>query len=200
VIPDPRRWKRIAPSLLTTIRLLMGPLALWTAYDGLPRRIFVLCLVVAFVSDYYDGKLARRFDVSTPLTRRYDSITDLSFYLCILWCAWKLHPSVVLRFAWGIGAVLALDLLCHIASLARFGRLASTHCVSAKLWNVLLFASFIDLLSFGRAGGLLWLTIFWGCVAEAEALLIILSAPRWPSDVRGFLQARQLYRGAGHPL
>jgi len=178
---------RQVPFLLTTLRLFMAPLALWTVYAPGPRWVFVFCLIVAFVSDIYDGKLARRLGIATGPLRRYDSITDLIFYLSILWSAWTLYPRLVRRFAWGIALVLLLDASCHAVSFIRFGRPASTHCYSAKLWGILLFACFVDLLGFGRAGPLLWITIAWGCVADVESLLILLSARSWPSDVRGIL-------------
>jgi CDP-diacylglycerol--glycerol-3-phosphate 3-phosphatidyltransferase len=164
---------RQVPFLLTTLRLLMAP-----------RWVFILCLLIAFVSDIYDGIIARRLGVATSALRRYDSVTDLIFYLAILWSAWALYPQVVIHFRLGILFVLALDAACHAVSLIRFGRPASTHCYSAKAWGILLFASFVDLLGFSRAGPLLWITIAWGCVADLECLFILLSARAWPSDVR----------------
>jgi phosphatidylglycerophosphate synthase len=188
------------PWSLTTLRLLMAPLVLSALYGRLPRFIFVVCLIVAFVTDIYDGKIARRLGVTTPAMRRYDSLTDLAFYLSILWSAWILYPDVVRRFAWGIGAVLLLDAACHLTSFVRFGKPASTHCYSAKAWGILLFAAFAALLGFGMAGWLLWTTIIFGCVAEIESLIILLAANRWPSDVSSVFDAWRLYRTPVDPL
>ena len=186
---------RLIPVALTSLRLALAPMVLAAAFGHWPGAVFVICLVVAFVSDVYDGKIARRLGVATPALRRYDSLTDVAFYLSILFSAWMLYRAELRGFTWGIVLVLCLDFLCHLASLIRFGRPASTHCYSAKAWGILLFASFIDLLGFGEAG-LLWITIGWGCVADLETLMIILMAPTWPSDVRSVFHARRLWRSS----
>jgi CDP-diacylglycerol--glycerol-3-phosphate 3-phosphatidyltransferase len=67
--------KRHLPFALTTLRLLLGPLALVVAFCHWPRLIFLPLLVTGTLSDIFDGILARRYGVATPALRRYDSIT-----------------------------------------------------------------------------------------------------------------------------
>ena len=64
--------------MLTTLRLLLGPIALALRADECSTRwIYLPILIPATLSDIYDGILARRFGVATPALRRYDSITDV---------------------------------------------------------------------------------------------------------------------------
>src|ERR1700722_19811851 len=88
---------RFFPLVLTTLRLILGPVALTVAISGGPRWTYLLILVIATLSDIYDGILARRLGVATPALRRYDSITDLIFYLFILDVVWKLNRTLLIQ-------------------------------------------------------------------------------------------------------
>lgn len=66
------------------MRLLLGPIALACALTNVPRWIYLPILVAGTLSDIYDGILARSFGVATPALRRYDSVTDVIYYLFIL--------------------------------------------------------------------------------------------------------------------
>ena len=62
---------------------------------------------------------------ATPALRRYDSFADIVFCLAILGCIWILHPDVVWRYGWEIGAFLLLEVICNAVSFFRFGRMPS---------------------------------------------------------------------------
>jgi CDP-diacylglycerol--glycerol-3-phosphate 3-phosphatidyltransferase len=47
-------------------------------------------LVAGFLSDAYDGILARRLGVATESLRRLDSLADTLFYAAALAVAWRL--------------------------------------------------------------------------------------------------------------
>src|SRR5271169_534974 len=98
--------KRHLPFALTTLRLLLGPIALACALTNVPRWIYLPILITATLSDIYDGILARRFGVATPALRRYDSIADVIYYLFILAVAWRLCQPVVTANLWLIGLML----------------------------------------------------------------------------------------------
>ena len=59
--------------------------------------LFGVCLILAFLSDVFDGILARRLNVATPDLRRLDSIADSTFYLAALLAAllaaWHLYST-----------------------------------------------------------------------------------------------------------
>ena len=71
--------KRHLPFALTTLRLLLGPIALACAGMGAARLVFVPILVCGTLSDIFDGVLARRFGIATPALRRYDTETVISW-------------------------------------------------------------------------------------------------------------------------
>ena len=88
--------KRHIPFALTTLRLLLGPIALVCSFANVARIVYLAVLVVGTVSDILDGILARRFGVTTPKLRRYDSVTDVIYYSFILAVAWIVCRPAIL--------------------------------------------------------------------------------------------------------
>ena len=79
------RMKRHIPFALTTLRLLLGPVALLCAFSDVTRMVYLPILVTGTLSTIFStGFLRWRFGVN-PLRwlRRYDSITDVVYYLSL---------------------------------------------------------------------------------------------------------------------
>ena len=160
---------------------------------------FVVCLTLAVLSDIFDGILARKLGVSTPLLRRYDSAADVAFYLAVLWATWTVHPEIVRDYAWGICLLLVLEIACQGVSFLRSGMPPATHAYSAKLWGLCLFGTFVAILGFGAAKGWMELMIAVGCLADLEVIAIMLIAPAPAVDVPTIVHAVRLRRRAGGP-
>src|SRR5690349_10911686 len=100
-----------------------------------PAGWMLVILWAGMVSDILDGIAARRLGVQSPGLRRYDSQTDLVFWLSAAWCVWVLHPELVRSHAWAIGALLAVEAATYATSWVRFGRETCTHAWLAKAWG-----------------------------------------------------------------
>lgn len=176
--------KRHLPFALTTLRLLLGPVALACALTDVPRWVFLPILVAGTLSDIYDGILARRFGVATPALRRYDSVADVIYYLFILTATFLLCKPVVTQ-NWSLIALIVLSEATGIlVSYARFGKYPATHSYLAKFYGLCLLAALIALLVF-NAGS--WVVIALTVVAlvtnsEIIAIHLIMNTP--PVDVR----------------
>ncbi|MGE0742475.1 MAG: CDP-diacylglycerol--glycerol-3-phosphate 3-phosphatidyltransferase [Hyphomonadaceae bacterium] len=93
---EAQRPRSIIPTLLTLFRILMGPaiaaLVLWAASVVYSDRllagfIFALCVVLfvlAALSDWLDGWLARKLDAVTPLGAALDHAADKVLITCVL--------------------------------------------------------------------------------------------------------------------
>jgi CDP-diacylglycerol--glycerol-3-phosphate 3-phosphatidyltransferase len=187
-------WFRLAPLALTMLRLLLAPLVVCLAYAWPFGPAFVACLGVGLFSDVFDGILARRLGVATHALRRLDSAADIVFYLAVLWSAAVLYPAVLWAYAPGFGAVLALEAACQWVSFARSGRSPATHAYSAKCWVLFLFAASVALLGFGQSRGFMEAMIAVGCVADLEAIAILLVAPPPAVDIPSIFHAWRLRR------
>ena len=68
------------PLALTASRLVLGPVLLLVAWrHPEPGAWLAAGVVVGFLTDLFDGIVARRLNVSSPNLRRFDSQTDLVF-------------------------------------------------------------------------------------------------------------------------
>ena len=68
------------PYALTLLRLLLAPVLVWMVYAQAPGLAFAGVIVTAFVSDVFDGVVARKLGVATAELRLLDSRVDLVFY------------------------------------------------------------------------------------------------------------------------
>jgi len=177
------------PLGLTLLRAPLGPAMLAAAVYRPDRIFFGFCLTLAFLSDVFDGVIARRLDVVTPRLRRLDSVVDTIFYVCVAFAALRLYPAALEAHAKSIVALIALELTRYVIDWVKFRRVASYHMWSSKLWGLLLFIGFFALLVFGRAGWTLSVVIYAGIVADVEGLAIswVLSEPR--TDVASIVHA-----------
>ena len=177
------RMKRHIPFALTTLRLLLGPVALLCADENAPRIVYLPILVVGTLSDIFDGILARRFGVSTPRLRRYDSVTDAIYYLFILAAAVMLcRPAIVANIS-ALSLIIASEVIAIVVSYARFGNYPATHSYLAKLYGLCLLAALVALLTFDASGWVLKSLAAVALTTNAEIVAIHLMANSQPVDV-----------------
>jgi CDP-diacylglycerol---glycerol-3-phosphate 3-phosphatidyltransferase len=176
--------KRHLPFALTTLRLLLGPVALACALTNMPRWVYLPILATGTLSDIYDGILARRFGVATPALRRYDSVTDVIYYLFILVAAFVLCKTVITQNWLLIALILLSEAGCILISYIRFGKYPASHSYMAKFYGLCLLAALIALLVFNTGS---WTIIALAIVAltanlEIIAIHFVMNTP--PVDVR----------------
>ncbi|MGH7650221.1 MAG: CDP-alcohol phosphatidyltransferase family protein [Gemmatimonadaceae bacterium] len=184
------------PFALTLLRLLLAPVLVGLVYVGASGPAFAAVVLAAFVSDYFDGVIARRLGVATPELRHFDSRADLVFYATAAWTVWMVRPDVARSIAVPALVVIGLDVARHIFDFAKFGRDVAYHAWSSKAWGLSLALSLVLLLGFGIAGVFVWLAVWLGVLAQLEGLLISVILPRWTSDVSNFARALDLRRNA----
>ncbi len=189
-------FARHIPLGLTLLRALLAPVVLWLGFTSASPMGFAACLIAAFLSDYFDGVIARRLGVATPGLRRLDSAADSLFYIACVIVAWHLHPGAI-RERWPVLAVLAaLEVTRYVFDLVKFRREASYHMWSSKFWGLTLFIGFYALLVHGHTGVLVSLAVYAGIVADLEGLAISALLPRWQTDVPSFVHAIRLRQSA----
>ena len=180
------------PLALTALRALLAPVVVALALLWPRPWAFALCLVAAFLSDLFDGIVARRLGVATPALRRLDSGADSLFYVAALFAAWYLHPSVIAHHAVTLALLAALEVARYALDLLKFGREASYHMWSSKLWGLALFAGFLALLVGGDDGVAVTAAIVLGIVADLEGLAISCTLKAWKNDVPSIFHALRL--------
>jgi phosphatidylglycerophosphate synthase len=151
-----------------------------------------MCLTIAFLSDVFDGIIARRLGIATPTLRRLDSVADSLFYVAATFAVWRLHPSAITTRAVPLIVLATLELGRYALDLLKFKREASYHMWSSKAWGIALFVGFLSLLAFGVDGPLVDAAVFVGIVSDVEGLAISLTIRTWQSDVPSIFHAARL--------
>jgi len=177
------------PILLTGLRALLAPVVvLLSLFAPLPQA-FAVCLVAAFLSDIFDGVLARNLGIATANLRRLDSVADTLFYAACVFAAWHLYPAAITQHVGPLMVLGILEVMRYGLDFLKFRREASYHMWSSKVWGVALFAGFFGLLVLGSSGLAVACAIYVGIIADIEGLLISLVLPRWQADVPTLVHA-----------
>jgi len=176
--------KRHLPVALTTLRLLLGPLALAGAQLHWPRVMFLPLLVAGTLSDIYDGVLARRYGVATPALRRYDSVTDLLYYLFLLVVLGRLCHAVLVANWRAVALILTLEAAVILVCFFKFGKYPATHSWLAKFYGLYLLFSLGALLAFNAGAWAIVSLAIVATLADGEIILMHLLSPVPPVDVR----------------
>jgi CDP-diacylglycerol--glycerol-3-phosphate 3-phosphatidyltransferase len=177
---------------LTVLRLLLAPVLVWLVYAGAPGVVFAGVVLVAFVSDYFDGVIARRLGIASAELRHFDSRADLVFYATAAWAVWRLQPDVVRSIAVPALIVVGLDLVRHVLDFAKFGRDVAYHAWSSKVWGLSLALALVLLMGFGIAQPFVWIAIALGLIAQTEGLVISIVLPVWTHDVPTLIHALRM--------
>lgn len=116
-------------------------------------------------------------------------MADTLFYAATTFAAWRLDPDAITSRAVPLAALAILEVARYVLDAAKFGREASYHMWSSKLWGIALFLAFFWLLALGRDTVLISVAMFTGIVADLEGLAISLALREPRTDVPSLLHA-----------
>jgi CDP-diacylglycerol--glycerol-3-phosphate 3-phosphatidyltransferase len=187
-------WRSV-PVALVALRFSLGPLLFWDAWDGRTGAWFLFGATLAFLSDVFDGVIARRLGVASEGLREADSWVDTIYYLWIAGAVWVAHRPAVEEWAGALGLVAASQLLCWVVDFAKYRRFATYHQYSAKLWGITLFVATLALFGWNYTGWCMGLMVAFGTLSHVEGVAMTLVLPRWTFDVLTIWHAWKLRPG-----
>jgi phosphatidylglycerophosphate synthase len=194
--PFATRSQRIAYDLSRSLTLtrfaLAAPLLVFGAVRASGIAVAIL-IAIGFVSDIYDGVIARRFGVVTEGLRRLDSAADTVFYLAAMFCAWRLHQATIVANRWLVAGVVGTLALNHLVEFLKFHRESSYHTWLAKSWAIVLFVALV-LLFGGNDDAMIPWALGFGLLSHIENLAITLALPAWQHDVPTLFHALAIRR------
>ena len=186
---------RRAALALTILRLVLAPVVVLVAVQGSQVRYIAFAVIIATLSDIYDGRIARHFGVATAELRRFDSITDTIFYAAVGIALWITHAELVRSHAALVLAFIAMQVAGHAFDVWKFGRDTSYHTYSGRAFGLLLLVSMTVAFWTGQGDGFITLTLIVGMISHVDAFVITLLLPEWHHDVNTIAKALRL-RGA----
>ena len=182
------------PNALTVLRLVLVPVFAWAllAHPGSVgwRVLTAAIFVVAILTDFVDGKLARKYDLVTSFGKLADPIADkaltgMAFIgLSVLGELWWWVTIVILVREWGI-TVLRFVVI-------RYGVIAADRGGKAKTALQAL-ALTLYLLPFGMVPGLRWVHVVGEVLMVAAVVVTVLTGANY---VRSALRLRRSSRRA----
>ena len=174
------------PNAISIIRLLSTPVMAWLVYTR-SEDIFAWLLLIAGLSDVFDGWLARKLEVTSNLGALLDSAADLLLMIVTLFAVGYLHSYVFLEHGYILALFVVTWVCVHGSAFYRYGKLASFHTLLARI-AISLFGVFALCLFFFEFIPELWyLAGVLGVLAGIENLIMVFLIPKWQPNVRGGL-------------
>jgi len=174
---------RVIPWSLIVLRVLLCPLIVVGAQSGWRGMWLALIVVVALVSDIYDGVLARRWDKETPALRVSDSLADTIFYLGVAAALWLKTPDAIRNNKYGFASLFGLEGFRYIFDFIKYRKTASYHSYLAKFWGIVLAFATVGVFAFAGGVFMVRVALVVGVVVNLEGLTMSLMLPRWKNDV-----------------
>jgi cardiolipin synthase len=176
------------PNLLSSLRLVGVPIFLWAILSG-HDAIALVTLMLSGISDYLDGKIARRFGLVSRIGQLLDPLADrLYIATTLLGMAWRdIIPWWLVAALVGREVLLAAVLLW----IKRYGQTGlPVHFVGKAATFNLLYAFPLLLLGQGTSTFARWaLPVGWGFAWWGTVLY-------WVAGVMYVVQARQVARAS----
>ena len=173
-------------------RAALGPLLAIAARLAHPQPWLGAIILAGFLSDVFDGILARRWGVESDALRIADSAVDTVFYLGVLAAVVERHPEALRARAWLLAALLGLEVARMAFDGWKYRRMASYHSYASKAWGIALAAAAVAALSFDGGFWILTLALAWGVLCDLEGLAMSVLLPEWACDVKTLGRAMAL--------
>lgn len=168
------------PNILTSLRILCAALLL--AAPVYSVRFYMLYLICG-ITDFLDGRLARRLHVASKAGASLDNIAD---YTLLVSTVTKVLPTLLLEvwaLIWGI-CMLAAHVSSSVIAWIKYKRIVVLHTFANKLLGGVVYA--IPLFA-GLGNHTLLITIVSGfmCFSVPEEIYLLLASNQLEPDVRG---------------
>ncbi|MCU0798345.1 MAG: CDP-alcohol phosphatidyltransferase family protein [Candidatus Thermoplasmatota archaeon] len=126
------------PNTLSVSRIFLLPiLILLLAFDL--RFEFTIAYILIGSTDYFDGKIARRFNMRSEIGKTLDSVADLVFYLGSLGFIYVLYPGIVFNNLIMLYVFFAIFGASFVVSWVRIGKPILMHTSLLRLNAVLVY-------------------------------------------------------------
>jgi phosphatidylglycerophosphate synthase len=126
------------PNFLSLSRVLFIPLLLFFIFRGMELAFLITYLLVVS-TDFFDGKIARRFNQCTEIGKILDSYCDLILYLSSAYFIYMLHREQILPNLPLLYILIGTIVLSIIVSLIKNKKVIMMHTWLLKIPAGLLF-------------------------------------------------------------
>ncbi len=124
------------PNALSIARILLIMIVLAAAYYS-HAKTAVIILIIAMLTDLFDGLIARKYKLITELGAKLDSLADYFIFMSLPLIVWLVKPSIIKP---NINVIAALSLFYTLEYFIAYifqRKIIASHLYSSKLANPL---------------------------------------------------------------
>jgi phosphatidylglycerophosphate synthase len=181
------------PELLVLFRVLCAPAIVVLACYGYPGWLLAAVVLAAFVSDVFDGVVARHAGMVTSGLRFADTVVDTIFYVAAGFSVWTAVPGVFADGEYALIAIVVVHVSRTTFEMTKYGRIAAYHMWSSKALGVLLALGLAWTFAADHPTWLLTATLWLIVLNELEGFLTSVMLPTWTADVPTAVHAYFVY-------
>jgi len=130
------------PNFLSLSRFLFLPILYFFVLSDMPIA-FLIGYIILGSTDFFDGKIARRFNQKTEIGKALDSIADLFFYISSAYFLAKLYPQYLMPNKVLLIVFFSLLALSFVVSSIWCKKPIMMHTSLLRLGGVLVYAAVI---------------------------------------------------------
>lgn len=171
-------------NLLTLYRIIISPFLIFLLLQDNP--IFKWVLLSAFITDALDGFLARRFNVTTKLGAKMDSLADDILFVVSVVAVIYLYPLVIFQNLYIILGILGIFFLKMLFLYVKHSKLISglhTYLTKAAAFSQAVF--FLYCVFFHPEDYLFYIMVGLTVLALTEEIIIIFSFKDLKQNTKG---------------
>jgi len=176
------------PNMLSLSRIFLLPFLYYLLFMDLKIALLVSYILIG-LTDYFDGKIARRLNQATDLGKTLDSVADLLFYLSSAFFIYYLFPDVIAANLKLLMIFFGIMILSFIISFMRCGKPLLMHTTLLRFSAVLVYFLFILSFLFDTAYfGTIVITLY--MFAFLEEILIFIIYGKIDPDTKSIFSLR----------
>ena len=165
----------------------MFPVLLILIYKG-EENLFSILFVINIITDILDGWIARKFDASTPLGAKLDSLADIGSYILAVIAIFHFHWESFEPYKWWFFSFLFLYVFAILFSLIKFKIFPSLHLYSFKFAGYVQGIFLVVLFGYQFIPGLFITAMLVGIIANIEELASLIKLKIMKSNIQTFFK------------
>ncbi|MFU8793317.1 MAG: CDP-alcohol phosphatidyltransferase family protein [Acholeplasmataceae bacterium] len=130
------------PNLLSSARLIFLPLLFYFVLNDMPIA-FLIGFILVGSTDFFDGLIAKKFNMQTSFGKMLDSVADIFFYFSTCWFFFVLYPEYLVPNTVILIVFFAVYLASFIVSIIRLKKPIQMHTSILRYNAVLVYALII---------------------------------------------------------
>lgn len=180
------------PKRLIYLRVIISIILILASLINFKSSLILLCLIcIAFLSDVFDGIIARKYNCSNEKLRQMDSRADSFFWLSLCVVLIKFYPEFISHNKLKLFILICSEIGIQVFAYLKYGKSLALHTYSAKLWAMLLFISVLCVIVNYQTQLMFDFAFYWGLVSQMEVFIILLCQKKFLVDVKSLFSLRQ---------